>query len=116
MNEEIKPKPAELVRLVQAGPTTYTVLYENGAHMGEMYKEIDGYFVYVPTLTAGYWDMTVMLAVADKLIELNKEWDKVVGTDPSVSAHPERYIPLATYAQMRQEWVSNRTAHKTPAP
>lgn len=54
------------------------VFFENGVHMGIMYMEVDGYYVFQPHLRAGYWAAYVMRAIADTLDKLNEPWDLII--------------------------------------
>lgn len=59
----------------------------HGLALGWLYCEIDGYYVYDinPTLR-GYTPGWLLRAIADKLDELNKEWDKKIQEDPTITA------------------------------
>lgn len=46
-----------------------------GAPIGEFYREVSGYYVWEPLFGNGYLTSDFLRAVADKLDELNKEWD-----------------------------------------
>jgi hypothetical protein len=48
---------------------------ENKVHLGYAYQEVDGYYVFVPVGT-GSWPGYGLEMVANKLEELNKDWDK----------------------------------------
>lgn len=55
----------------------YKVQVHNNPDGGEIYREVDGYFVYAPPPSrGGYWPAYLMKAIADKLDELNEEWDQ----------------------------------------
>lgn len=52
-------------------------LYMNNVKVGEVYKEVDGYYVFTP-VRGGYWKSHNMREVADFLDNLNAEWDAEV--------------------------------------
>ena len=47
--------------------------YYNGPLMGDVYKEVDGYYVFVPK-GSGFWESHQLRQVADYLDEINKPW------------------------------------------
>ena len=58
--------------------------YHNGTRMGEIYAEIDGYYVFVPDCSRrGFWSAESLRGIADFLDERNREWNakikKVLG-------------------------------------
>jgi len=63
---------------------TYVVYWENGVNIGEFIIGDDGYYVYFPIQKYGYITSYFMRAIADKLDELNKDWDKIVRSDPLI--------------------------------
>jgi len=67
-----------LVKFIPLKNSAYKVEYENGVDMGELYKEIDGYYVYWPIDRKGFWSSVPMRIIADKLDELNADWDREV--------------------------------------
>ena len=53
--------------------------WTNGAHIGYAYIEVDGYYTFMfAHHRNGNWDAHVLRAIADKLDELNKDWDEEV--------------------------------------
>lgn len=53
--------------------------FENGKYLGYAYKEVDGYYVFESTMNSnGFWTSHSLRLVADKLDEVNKEWDEQV--------------------------------------
>ena len=56
----------------------WQVIHQNGAHLGELYQEVDGYYVWWPDDRRGYLEARILRAIADKLDELNEEWDQEV--------------------------------------
>lgn len=59
----------------------------NGVVVGWLYCEVDGYYVFDmnPTLR-GYTPGWLLRSLADKLDELNAEWDAKIRDDPSIGA------------------------------
>lgn len=58
--------------------STYDVIHENGVKFGELYMEVDGYYVWDSLGGRGYLEAHVLRNIADKLDELNKDWDIAV--------------------------------------
>jgi hypothetical protein len=73
-----------------------TVRHPNGATLGRIYREIDGYYVFV-TWVSGYWESPLLRAIADKLDEMNAEWDEEVRR--GLMADAERVIDEANSDQ-----------------
>lgn len=57
---------------------TGNVYYSNGKLIGEIYMEVDGYYVYVFPSSAGCWEAAVLREIADLLDYLNAPWDAEV--------------------------------------
>lgn len=49
--------------------------HTNGALLGHVYKEIDGFYVFVPENDGGHWTEYGLIWVAERLKEMNKEWN-----------------------------------------
>lgn len=57
--------------------TTMNILAPNGKIIGEIYQEVDGYYVFAfVDYQGGYLDSEFFLFVAEKLKELNRDWAK----------------------------------------
>jgi len=54
--------------------------FQDRAFIGECHRLEDGYFSFLPSNTGGYWSESIIRLVADKLQELNKEWDEKVNS------------------------------------
>lgn len=53
--------------------------YLNGHVLGEFYREVDGYYVFVfADPNKGAWEAHVLREIADTLDEMNATWDKEV--------------------------------------
>ena len=63
---------------------TYDVVHENRVKFGELYMEVDGYYVWDNLGRHGFLPSHAMRSIADKLDELNKEWDYIVQNDPRI--------------------------------
>jgi hypothetical protein len=103
------------------GGNAYLVLYENGVCIGLIYQEIDGYHVYndqLPTPMArrgGYWTEHVMYAIADELVKLNRTWDEIMHTDPTINQPPILpHVPTKTYAELLRDFKSQAESRKDP--
>jgi hypothetical protein len=63
-----------LVHLKKIGEG-YKFNFENGVYLGYAYPEIDGVYVFVFESITGCWNSYVLKMIAERLDELNKEWD-----------------------------------------
>ena len=64
--------------------------YINGHVLGEFYREVDGYYVFVfAEPNVGCWEAHVLREIADTLDEMNAPWDA------EVKAHFENQQPVA---------------------
>lgn len=63
--------------------TVYVVTHDNGTPVGELYQEVDGYYVFHPIHRQGYWDEMSLRQIVDKMQELNAPWDAQVQADLS---------------------------------
>lgn len=61
---------------------------DEGAAVGEVYVEVDGYWVWAPPVGGGFWESPHLRMVADYLDEANREWHA------SVVAYFESHRPL----------------------
>jgi predicted secreted acid phosphatase len=55
--------------------------FENGVILGQVYQEVDGYYVFVPNPTNGFWEAYILRAIADMLDKKNEKWHKQVMKD-----------------------------------
>ena len=64
----------------------YDVIYENGVKLGHLLREVDGFFVWYPPhpSNGGAWNSHIIRNIANKLDELNKEWEEFVNNNLSV--------------------------------
>lgn len=53
-------------------------LYFGKVNIGDVYQEVDGYFVFVPGGRGGAWSAHELKMVAEFLDELNEPWDTEV--------------------------------------
>lgn len=61
------------IKSVRVNQSVVKIYYrDNNKYIGELYKEVDGFFVYEPTSGGGYWTEHVMRDIADKLEYLNR--------------------------------------------
>lgn len=56
----------------------YNIVTYNYKLIGELIKDVDGYFYFWPEDNNGAWASHNLRELADKLDELNKEWDEQV--------------------------------------
>lgn len=62
-------------------------LFHGDHNVGSVYMEVDGYWVWEPPRTVrwGFFAPHHLRRIADKLDEMNKEWDDIVQNDPSIA-------------------------------
>lgn len=72
-----------MLRFFKLSEGRFSVHHENGVKVGELYMEVDGYFVYWPSENKGFIEAWFLHAIADKLDEMNAEWDRIVHTELS---------------------------------
>lgn len=61
------------------GQNVYVVTHKsNGKHIGDIYTEVDGYYVFQPIGNGGCWPGEILLEIGNTIVELNKEWDNHV--------------------------------------
>lgn len=53
------------------------IFVPNGKEIGDIYQEVDGYFVFWPTGT-GFWESHMLREIADLLDAMNEPWDTEV--------------------------------------
>lgn len=51
---------------------------ENGVKLGQLLREVDGYFVFYPELRGGFWPSYMLREISNKLEGLNAPWDKII--------------------------------------
>lgn len=56
-------------------------VFSNGVVIGTSYREIDGYYVFLPAQGKGFWSSYIMKMIAERLDELNKDWDTQLRKD-----------------------------------
>ncbi len=49
--------------------------------LGDVYKEVDGFYVFVPYVSGGFWESWVLREIADKLDSMNREWWEKIEED-----------------------------------
>ena len=56
----------------------YILASETGNRIGEFYREVDGIFVFWPQAASGFYTEGFLREVADKLRDMNKEWNETI--------------------------------------
>ncbi len=70
---------ADKIIFYQDGDDHFQVYFDNRVYIGDFYKEVDGYYVFMPDRKGGgSWESWTMRAISDKLDELNENWDKEI--------------------------------------
>jgi len=60
----------------------YRVHYGGSSeHLGLIYKEVDGFYVFNVRNNNGFWDAYIMRLIADKLDEMNKDYADLVNKE-----------------------------------
>ena len=72
------------------------VYYTNGVYMGDILRKEDGFYDWWPVHRGGYITSWILRELADKLDEMNKEWEETIEKDCSVSGHDWSLSPYAT--------------------
>ena len=58
------------------------VVRVGAVEVGKLYIESDGFYVFDPLPSrTGYWPAWMLRNIADKLDELNREWQEILETD-----------------------------------
>jgi len=61
------------------GNQSFRVSSKNGNVLGELYREVDGYYVYEPNRELqGYFSEQLLMELALKLSDLNQEWNDLI--------------------------------------
>lgn len=60
------------------------VYWKNGVYIGDFTAGDGGYYYFWPELKAGCASAYYLRCVADKLDELNEEWDAIIQADPNI--------------------------------
>lgn len=68
----------DLLNFSGEGNIIRVTLKDSNKYIGYLYMEVDGYYVYQPVNVNGCWSAYEMRIIADKLDELNKDWDEQV--------------------------------------
>lgn len=67
-----------LIRFERVGDSLH-VNFGVNVWLGEIYQEVDGFYVFWPNHDrAGYWSQWMLRAISDKLAELNKAWSEEI--------------------------------------
>ena len=70
----------EMITTVNTTPGVYKV-YFNQKFLGIFAVQDDGYLQFLTDEPSGYWSSYALRLIADKLDEMNKEWDDQVKKD-----------------------------------
>ena len=54
------------------------MLTKNNQMIGELIMDVDGYFYFWSTVKDGCWPSYILRYIADKLDEINKDWDNKI--------------------------------------
>ena len=70
----------EMITVELTTPTAGKI-YFNQKYLGIVVVQDDGYFGFYTNEPSGYWSSYALRLIADKLDEMNKEWDEQVKKD-----------------------------------
>ncbi len=56
----------------------YNIITKNGKLLGELLMDVDGYFYFWPEDNNGAWAANHLRDVADRLDEVNKDWNNQI--------------------------------------
>lgn len=57
----------------------------NDVDIGDIYQEVDGYYVFQFYRCDGSFDAPILRGIADLLDEINKPWNDIINNDPSIN-------------------------------
>lgn len=63
---------------IDDSPGTGEVRWSNGKHIGDIVKDVDGYWKFGFIGSAGLWDDGPLEAIAAMLRDLNRDWDREI--------------------------------------
>jgi len=63
--------------LQRSGDERFELFYRK-QHIGYVYKEIDGFYVFQAKTNTGYWNEYSLRQIADKLETMNEPWNKYI--------------------------------------
>lgn len=70
---------SHIITVVKEDEKLFCVYYRNDVKIGEFVINDDGYYVFFPNDDrSGYWNAELLVAVGQKLMEMNKEWHEQV--------------------------------------
>jgi hypothetical protein len=73
------------------------LLWSNGADLGAVSKDVDGYYVWWPKQTGGCWPAYALRAIADQLDEINAPWDA------EVQGHFDKELTAKELAKIKRD-------------
>jgi hypothetical protein len=77
--------------------------WENGVYLGFAYPEVCGYYHFVfEESRGGCWASYALRVIADKVDELNKEWDEKVCKDLAPKVEPQPAPKTYTESEVRE--------------
>lgn len=68
----------ELTR-IEESEDFFKLYWSNGKYLGDIVMDVDGYYVWWPDKSLyGSWDAYGLRAIAERLDEMNKDWDEKI--------------------------------------
>jgi hypothetical protein len=80
-----KPKPIVMFLPKDPEGNSFDVYYADGHKVGEVAKEVDGFFYFCPEPYIGTVPAHALRGVADELDRLNKSRSKQVNASPTIT-------------------------------
>jgi len=66
------------MKTIKIDEHAFDAFAENGAKIGQILREVDGFFVFYPEQRAGYWPAYMLREVSNKIYELNEPVEKQI--------------------------------------
>lgn len=83
----------DYIKYNKLSESNYEIVFENGAKLGDLQRDVDGYFYWWPVnpSNGGCLQSWILRNLADKMDELNRGWDKTIN-NMEVKVVPEDYF------------------------
>lgn len=75
-----------MIKYTKIDNTKWEVHYKNGVWLGDLLMKEDGFFDWwLPEPNrGGCWPSHILRSIADKLDEINKDWEEQIKNDPRI--------------------------------
>lgn len=90
------------------GTHTFKCVADNGVCIGELYPEVDGFYVYEPDRSrGGCFSEQILMELALKLSELNADWNDMIHKD--LASRPMELVSTIDDLQGDDPFTNSRT-------